>query len=467
MSTHSDARARRRTERGTSATVAAMSRRDAWQQVIERFKPEERGAPASWRAERPRSPIAEIERRLDTPSADPHVLLTGTMGTGKTTELHHLATERADREFVVLIDLARVLSSEGIGHAEALHRIDAWEVCFLAGVALYRAAREQLGFAFPESHVTALRDAWTALQPAAARPEIDLAKLAQGIALSASTALPLVAPGAGVAPRVALATLPNLLGAGKYVLSWGRKRAPLEEPEPMEAMQTLLAAVNALIGDVQHAHRRVLLVLDGLDRIRDIQRARALFVESDLLARLVCPVVVCGPFALRHHPSVAAVPGFRSSWLVNAPVLDQQDPTREGPGVDFLVDVYGRRVVDLPAGLLTDASLRRLAYYSGGRVREFVRLVGIVGERAWYDDVDAATTTHVDEALDERRRELEAGLTAEHEKVLRGVMVDPKHRLPRHDLIWEMLTSGQLLPYPDGSEWYYPHPLLTLGFLAS
>jgi hypothetical protein len=76
-----------------------------------------------------------------------------------------------------------------------------------------------------------------------------------------------------------------------------------------------------------------------------------------------------------------------------------------------------------------------------------------------------STQEQIEYAFDERRSQLEAGLTSDHEAVLRRVMVDPKHRLPNDPLAHEMLTLGHLLPYPDGTEWYYPHPLLLREFL--
>jgi hypothetical protein len=53
-----------------------------------------------------------------------------------------------------------------------------------------------------------------------------------------------------------------------------------------------------------------------------------------------------------------------------------------------------------------------------------------------------------------------------HIDVLEAVMRDPDHRLPEDDLVWELLTLSRLLPYPDHSEWFYPHPLLTLHLLS-
>lgn len=445
-----------------------MSHRDTWAELIRLFLPESADARADWRAERPESPVIAIEERLNTPHITPRVLLIGTIGAGKTTELQHLVATRATQDFVVMLDLARVLSSEGVGHAEALQRVNAWEVCFLAAVAVYRAATEQFGLSFSPHRIRELKQAWSNIQPPTAdgkQAEIDVLKLAQGLALTTSAAVALASPAAPLGAKLAPTALAHLAAAGKMVVSWGRRNATLDEPGPMETMQTLLDAVNALIGDVQAAHRRVLLVLDGLDRIRTIERARALFVESDLLGRLACPVVACGPFALRHHPALISVPHFDPKILVNVPVLDQDDPTREGPGIDFLVEVYQRRVADLPTPLVNTAQLRRLAYYSGGTVREFVRLVGRLAERGYHDNLPHATDAQIETVLDERRRQIESGLTSDHGKVLRAVMADPKHELPNNNLCWDMLTTGQLLPYPDGSEWFYPHPLLTLGFL--
>jgi hypothetical protein len=44
-------------------------------------------------------------------------------------------------------------------------------------------------------------------------------------------------------------------------------------------------------------------------------------------------------------------------------------------------------------------------------------------------------------------------------------MRDPKHRPVYDARIERLLQVNALLPYPNESEWYYPHPLLTLHFL--
>jgi hypothetical protein len=76
-----------------------------------------------------------------------------------------------------------------------------------------------------------------------------------------------------------------------------------------------------------------------------------------------------------------------------------------------------------------------------------------------------ATRAIIDGVIDKQRRAKEVGLSTGHIRVLEGVMADPDHRLPEDKLTSTLLATGALLPYPDGSEWYYPHPLLTINLL--
>ena len=88
-----------------------------------------------------------------------------------------------------------------------------------------------------------------------------------------------------------------------------------------------------------------------------------------------------------------------------------------------------------------------------------------VAERTWKADVASPTPAMVENAIDEARRDRERGLDVGHIGVLRAVMADPQRRLPEDSRARKLLDWGHLLPYPNESEWYYPHPLLTLHLL--
>lgn len=450
------------------ASLRRMSRRPIWQTLHDRFDPAQPVENAVWRADRVRSPAVAISRALDRPFGVPKVLFTGTIGTGKTTELLRIAGERASKEFVVYLSLERHFQ-EVVGDPAALHNVSAWEVCFLAGVALLRAARERLGFDLPEAHVKDLEDAWRAAAKAAdatrAEPQLDVAKLGKSMVLMASAGAAAIAGPAGVAAATGLHVLEAVADAGRWSLPFGIKKRAL--PDQDTQVQTLLACVNVLIGLIQQRGTRVLLIIDGLDRIQDFEKARELFIESSMIGSLSCRLVLCGPYVLRYNGAINAVRGFSDvPPLVEEPVLDKADPTKPGPGVAFLRDVFARRVADVRGPpLVGDRELGKLAYYSGGRAREFVTLIRAAVTRAWDADAERVDEAIVDDAIDERRRRRETGLHVGHEKIMAAIAADPEHRLPADPLAHDLVAYGAVLPYPDGSEWYYPHPLLMIRFV--
>jgi hypothetical protein len=458
-----------------------MSRQPTWLEVYNRFDPFLPAADLAWRAERTRSPAGDILKLLRGPFDGTRVLVTGTTGTGKSTELLRIAEARSGGDFVVLLDLQRHFS-EVVGDEQALRNIGSWEVVFLAGLAVVRAAAEMISFdPIPEAYLAGLRTAWEraahATETPAPEAQIDVGVLAKSMFVLASAALPMLAPAAASAIAGAQVGLTLLEGASKAgeatagALKWtvrmGLSKRPLSDQD--DTMTSLLGAVNLILKYVQSKLRPVLLVIDGLDRILDFERAESLFLRSELIAQLACRLVVAGPFALHSHPAKGAIPRFTKNCVVfNEPVMKQGDERALGPGVEFFCDVFRRRVADLGApDLVPDDLLRHLAYCSGGRARDFVRLIRGLAEQGWLDDVDQATRPLVDRVVDEARRLLETGLDAGHIEVLEKAAQDPQHRLPADPRARELLDYGKLLPYPNESEWYFPHPLLMMHLVRA
>ena len=425
----------------------------------------------AWRAVRPASPANDLVRRLDVPFGEQRALVMGTTGTGKSTELLRIAEARTGRDFVVVLDLVRHFS-EVVGDEQALRNVEAWEVVFLAGLAVLRAAAEvPLPYPVPESMVEELGRAWGRVARATETPQpqgvqIDVGALAKSMIVAASAALPFLglASGTVAASTVGLKVL-EAVGAAKSSVALGQ--AARRRPDQDAEMQSLLHAVNAIVGYVKLKAKRVLLVIDGLDRIAELERAEALFLRSEMIAQLECRLIVAGPFSLRSHLAAAAIPRFSDvTPLVNEPVMDKHEPSKFGPGVAFFSEVFRRRTEDLGVvDLVSQPLLDRLAYYSGGRARDFVKSIRALAEQAYLDDAPHATAPLVDKVLDKMRRLLETGLDEDHIGILEQVMKSPLHRLPGNEKARELLTYGQLLQYQDETEWYYPNPLLLMHML--
>jgi hypothetical protein len=447
-----------------------MSRRPDWEKLLERFDVAVTSADPTWWADRPSSPAGAIIEDLGVPRGTPRVLLTGAVGIGKTTELLRVAQQRTRDDFVVYLDLDRHFS-EVVGDSAALQKVQSWEVCLLAGLALLRAAEERLGRTFPPQHVADLAHAWSRLShasdPEAVPPQLDLAKLGKAMILVASAAAPLVLGPGGAAVVGGLTVLDKAVDGAKWVASLGRASKKL--PDQDADIQSLVGAVNVLIGLVQQRATRVLLVLDGLDRIRDPERARDLFVDSNLIAHLDAKLVVCGPIALRHSTMGASIRGFTDQpVLQNEPVLDHVDPRQHGPGIEFFRDLYGKRVAGIHGPpLLATEHIECLAYCSGGRARDFVEFVWQVARSAYGRDVDAADAPIIDKIVRQNRLEREEGMTTDHIELLERIAADPRQRPPRSPLVDELLATGSLLPFPNKSEWFYPHPLLMMNLVKT
>ncbi len=94
-----------------------------WERIYRDFDPEQPVTEHSeWRVRRPRSPADRVIRLLDLPTGPTRILLTGTVGSGKSTELFRIAEARAGKEFVLFLDLDRHFTRV-VGDPAALRKV--------------------------------------------------------------------------------------------------------------------------------------------------------------------------------------------------------------------------------------------------------------------------------------------------------------------------------------------------------
>ncbi|KIG18969.1 Type II secretory pathway, ATPase PulE/Tfp pilus assembly pathway, ATPase PilB [Enhygromyxa salina] len=434
-----------------------------WEKLYERFDPEQPAFKPGWRVERKYSPARDIASELARPmGGHKRFMLLGGIGSGKSTELLGVAETRSADGPVIFVDLVGHFENT-VGDATALQRVQPWEVLLLVGLAVVHAGTARFGQMWPKELLRRFDEVGREFtDDDNDQPSFDAAKLASTVAVLAGGAVGTLVGGpvgAGVGAGLVAA---GTAGAGvqwRFKLGIPGRRARSDQDA---RVQRLLDVVNKLLGELQAHGSKLAVFVDGLDRIADRDRIRALFVESALLGSLECDVVLTGPIALHWGSLRKHVRKFTTKILTNAPVVRRDDPWSwepGGPGVTLCVEVYRRRTADLPSELIPVPLLHKLAYYSGGRLREFVRLVRELSGPAWDRSLTQADEQVVNHAIDRMREETEAGLTKAHLNVLRELLRDPSE-LPNHDLVEEMLDVCLILPYPNESEWYLPHPLL-------
>jgi len=239
----------------------------------------------------------------------------------------------------------------------------------------------------------------------------------------------------------------------------GRKRSS-DQDAPVRAV---LLATNALLDDLRaNLHRDIVLLVDGLDRIQDAATFEDLVVESSLLGDLRCDLVATLQLGLvqRYRSRLHWCKPFDFTYV---PIALQADPTQADPrGIEFFESLSAQRFRKLGIEAPIPAEfIRQLAYHSGGRLRDFISLIREVAVQAMLEDASTATSAHVDEALDQLRRDRESGLNVEHLNVLSAVLNDPQHHLPAGEVALHLLDRQLLLAYPNNSTWYLPHTILT------
>lgn len=445
-----------------------MDSRSFWEHIYSRFNPEEPANP-DWRVERPYSPAGKILTDLQRPFGARRYLVYGTIGSGKTTELRWLGDQRAHNDVVVFVDLHTHFQRQ-VGDPEALEHLQPWEAVFLIGLAVYKAGDRLLSHRWAAEELAALKDAAGRFMSAEAAPKLDIAKLANTLASQAAAPAAVLGASAGLAPGLvigALGVVSALSGAVGWEFPIGLPgRSPI--PDQEERAQRLLHAVNRLIATLQEKFRPVTLIVDGLDRITRLDTVHELFIGSALLGGLACrSTIIAAPISLRHEGYAGQVRDFEPRPLANFPVLLQADPRQDGPGVPLCVSVWRQRTADLDPDQtrFPEPLLRRLARFSGGRMRDFVRLARMVAEYAWDRALDQVDAAIVEAVIDDRRRVVEEGLNHRHLELLQQVMDDPRHLLPADERTLELLNNLWLLPYPNESIWWFPHPLLTRKLL--
>jgi len=285
--------------------------------------------------ERNYSPTEKILPILSGPFENQRILVAGGIGSGKSTELLVTAERLVGRRTVVLVDLWRHMES-GVKDPGAIEHLQPWEIVALVGLAVLRATSEYFRLPCDEEARTFARALGGLQDRPPGEATLDVGRLATGLAVAVGGGMAGPAGGAAVAVGIEAIKAVGTAWSWKVGLRDAARRGDQDQ-----AVEDL---VQATTGVIQHLHdlldRRVVVVVDGLDRVRVDGTFSRLFVESALLHRLPCDIVVSAHLALVHRHN--ALLRFRRYDLANEPVADPVNPWMPGKGVGFF-----RTLVDL------------------------------------------------------------------------------------------------------------------------
>jgi hypothetical protein len=234
------------------------------------------------------------------------------------------------------------------------------------------------------------------------------------------------------------------------------------ERDPAE----LVRRVNVLLDAVHEAlapqHARLCVVFDNLEKVAGTEKIsgaemidRAVISRSDEFTRLRTNTLLFFNPACEYSPH--GKPVSQAFECINVPALPVRFP---GDGPEVVQPEAKRAIEKLLQARLSldavfedpDACVSKLAYWSGGHVRDLLTLARRAVENVEPNKVGPADIEKAGRWLGGRRTS-----TLRPEDFARAVEIHATHRILDTEQDRRMLKNSCVLPY-DGTEWWDVHP---------
>jgi hypothetical protein len=427
-----------------------------WIDISNAFNPMEPVPPNKlheWFVSRPDSPIELLVNKLSPKRLPERYILVGQPASGKSSELTKLAAELENRykdTLIVRFDIAVITD---------ILEANPVEVIFLMGASVFKAAKESKLNPDKQLLENLTQGLETIVQTYTGNKDfkINLEKLLEGLEGLIAFSAKLIG-----APDV---SLPSFF-KGFFRFTSGINKEIVRKLEVEPKIETMLESLNAIIKDIgnKSGGNRPILLVDGLDKLRDMDTIKLMFVEKQFLNRPNCSVVYIGPLDLYYSSEVgSARQGFRISTYSNIKIFSRDERNKlDEKGKQIMTAVVSKRLNDLklnPEEIIADDALEMLIRGSGGVMRDFIRLIQDAATYAEINENKRITSNEAKKVLNELRRQLTAQLTPNYKSVLETVRTN-KDRTGDTKCD-DLLRNNIVLSYVNDDIWYYSHSALT------
>lgn len=409
------------------------------------------------------SGAVRVRQRLDESDDElQRFLLTGSIGSGKSTELAQLAEMLSSEYAVIGVDVRE--------SAANVNEVNGTEVLFLVGAAAIRLAKEHWGREISQPVREEFMTAFLGTTQGHGR--LDVAGLIENVAVFGATVADLATSGgigsAGVTATRAAARSALALRRSRPLGGLTRRDLRVGDPE----IDRLARALDALLNEVGRVKPPFVLV-DGLDRVNDASAMKRLFVDSQMLDLVGCSTVYVAPALLWLSDDLSQVltgDRFIPCHTPNVPVEHPQQGARATLEDDvlrearaLLREVLRRRTVAAGyqlADLFEPDALEQVITWSGGVIRRLVHLAS----HACRLQHRASATTPIDgdvarQAFQDLAEDLQ--LVATNSETLTELQhVEQTGEISGNDASFRLVLNGAVLDYRNTYPWYRANPSL-------
>jgi len=399
-------------------------------QVIEYFDPmlslDTRHA--EWYVERPDSPHLEMKALLLNTTADSKILFSGHQGSGKTSTLNKLAADPDVQRkfFIVQFSIKDELNIADLSYTDLLVAM---------GARLYEEA---------------IKD-----RRLSAKLKDDLDKWSAEVShVWAKTDQAEAKVEAGIGAFFLRAT--GLLRTGFEDKREFRQKFEPRIPQLIDIINRIIAAVET---DPEAEDRRVLLIIDDLDK-PTVDVALDLFVtKGPILAQPHCNIIFTVPTSLVYSGQYNVVKrSFGEPFILPNFKVRERNGKRNEEVWACMREIVERR---LDKELIATTALDNAVDMSGGVVRELVRIIQSAASRAVATNRNSIQPDQVEHAVNKLMMEYSFSLTRqEYIDILKQVHETKLLRYKDEKPLLELLHNLFILQYPNMPGWYGVNPIV-------
>ena len=377
------------------------------------------------------------------------ILLTGHRGSGKTSALADLVNQLGDQFFVVWLDVERNTDIFNVNHVEVL---------FLMGVVAFKVAEAALEKKPDRALLDSMVDSLNTLvqeQTGKGEFKIDVDKILDNV----------VSFGLGFAaalPSPITATMTGLALALKGVrFTLGLSEETVRKLEVKPKISEIAAKLNDLLAEIQQkADRRILFIVDGLDKV-EVEQARAIFAESLVLREPLCHMVYTAPILLYYSTDFSGARQLFTTYeFPNVRLHERGNRDKlNSKGYELMRQVVYKRLRALelvPGDVIWEGALNNLITKSGGVMRELISLMRDACVKARLMGRAMIDEEIAEKAIYSSRRKYAAGLSEPYFEELKKVL---ELGMPTGSEICDKLLQNlYVLGYANYDLWYDVHP---------
>lgn len=220
----------------------------------------------------------------------------------------------------------------------------------------------------------------------------------------------------------------------------------------------LIDIINKIIAlSEEKLNKKILVIVDSLDRIIDSRRAIDLFYwHSPALTLLNCNIIYVASRIIQQRLEYDQIKRNYNAdiWIPNVKIFDKNG-NKVKEGFDFMEKVALRR---MNSELITDEALEYAIKMSGGVVHDFIRIIKESAFDAHRNGKEQIEKEEIESVVTDFRRDYQRNLTTAHLDILKEVAKSGE-RVDGPAFV-DLIHAQVILEYTNKGVWYAVHPII-------